>query len=158
MLNLMTTYSIVAQPKTADVFNHYVRYCACDAAAASARALVVLRACSLCFPNQATTRAPIKQRADPPPRLFSCVCCGTHCVSNLVKLLPCASGSSLLGMYARAVDGAAVGAQQFEARHMDENVQRRRSFKRPFTRACTIDAALPSLHFGCREVSSDDTV
>ena len=73
VLNLMTTYSIVAQPKTADVFNHYVRYCACDAAAASARALVVLRACSQCFRNQATTRAPIKQRVPSSPPLLLCV-------------------------------------------------------------------------------------
>lgn len=28
VLNQMTTYSIVAQPKTADVFTHFVRYCA----------------------------------------------------------------------------------------------------------------------------------
>ena len=27
VLNLMTTYSIVAQPKNASVFNHFVRYC-----------------------------------------------------------------------------------------------------------------------------------
>ena len=27
VLNLMTTYSIVAQPKNAAVFNHFVRYC-----------------------------------------------------------------------------------------------------------------------------------
>ena len=27
VLNLMTTYSIVAQPKTTDVFTHFVRYC-----------------------------------------------------------------------------------------------------------------------------------
>ncbi len=34
VLNQMTTYSIVAQPKTADVFTHFVRYCALQAAAA----------------------------------------------------------------------------------------------------------------------------
>ena len=36
VLNQMTTYSIVAQPKTADVFTHFVRYCALQAAAARA--------------------------------------------------------------------------------------------------------------------------
>ena len=52
VLNQMTTYSIVAQPKTADVFTHFVRYCALQAAAA--RACLISR----CLPNQATTPAP----------------------------------------------------------------------------------------------------
>jgi hypothetical protein len=66
VLNQMTTYSIVAQPKTADVFTHFVRYCALQAAAAPAclphltlSALShALCPISRCLPYQVTTPAP----------------------------------------------------------------------------------------------------
>jgi hypothetical protein len=53
VLNLMTTYSIVAQPKTADVFNHFVRYCAPSA--------LHLLASSHAVFNQAMTLAPTER-------------------------------------------------------------------------------------------------
>ena len=55
VLNLMTTYSIVAQPKTTDVFTHFVRYCALVSAARACSRLI-----SRCLYYQAMTLAPIE--------------------------------------------------------------------------------------------------
>ena len=84
MLNLMTTYSIVAQPKTADMFNHYVRYCALGA---SARDVVGLSRALTPLTLQVTTRAPTELRAVA-PRHIVCVRCVYPCLLPPVNFSP----------------------------------------------------------------------
>jgi len=87
VLNLMTTYSIVAQPKTADMFNHYVRYCALGAVVASARDVVGLSRALTPLPLQVTTRAPTELRAVAPHHIV-CVRCVYPCLLPPVNFSP----------------------------------------------------------------------